>query len=103
MADEMPEVILFEHRHFHGAHKHVFEPGEKDLNARDDKLMFDPARGVGKTSSIVVKGTKIWLFFTKQDHTPKPGLEVKPGRYPTTEDAHPGLKDNFIQSLQPKP
>jgi hypothetical protein len=96
MAEVDPEVILFEHRHFHGAHKHVFQDGEKDLNAADDKLFFT------KTSSIVVKGTKSWLFFTKQEFTPKPGLEVKPGRYPTTEDAHKDLKDNQIQSLKPK-
>jgi hypothetical protein len=57
--------------------------------------MFDPARGVGKTSSIVVKGTKIWLFYPKQNFTgtdPEDGWEVKPGVYGVTEHANRKLK-----------
>jgi hypothetical protein len=95
-ADQViPEVILFEHRYFHGAHKHVFGE-ERDLNAADDKLFFK------KTSSIVVKGTRTWLFYPKQDFTGSQGLEVKPGLYETTEEANPQLKDNEVQSLKPK-
>jgi hypothetical protein len=106
--DQDTEVILFEHKFFHGKHKHVFGPdGEKDLNARDDHEFFDPARGVGRTSSIVIKGTKSWLFFPRQDFevgdppNDKP-IEVGPGVYETTQAANPKLKDNRIQSLRPK-
>jgi hypothetical protein len=90
----IPEVILFEHRYFHGQHKHVFGE-ERDLNAADDKLF------AGKTSSIVVKGASTWLFFPKQDFTGG-AREVKPGLYETTEEANSQLKDNEIQSLKPK-
>jgi hypothetical protein len=96
MADEMPEVILFEHRNFQGDHKHIFEPGEEDLNGPFDK------RFANKTSSIVVKGTKSWLIYPKQNHTGG-AREVRPGRWKTTEAAHKDLKDNEVQSLEPKP
>jgi hypothetical protein len=33
----MAHVILFEHRNFHGAHKHVFM-AEANLNASDDSF-----------------------------------------------------------------
>jgi hypothetical protein len=91
----IPEVILFEHKYFRGAHKHVFQDGEADLNGPFDKDFYD------KTSSIIVKGSKPWLFYPKQDFTGG-AREVKPGRYATNEAAHPDLKDNKIQSLKPK-
>jgi hypothetical protein len=102
-ADQDSEVILFEHKFFHGRHKHVFAPdGEKDLNATDDKEFF------GKVvSSIVVKGTRTWLFYPRQDFEvgnppdDKP-IEVGPGVYETTQAANPKLRDNNIQSLEPK-
>jgi hypothetical protein len=102
-ADQDTEVILFEHKFFHGKHKHVFGPdGEKDLNATDDKEFFR------LTSSIVIKGPRPWLFFPRQDFEvgdppdDKP-IEVGPGVYETTQAANPKLKDNKIQSLKPKP
>ena len=96
MADAdpvIPEVILFEHPLFHGEHKHIFGE-ERDLNAAD--LAFFP-----KVSSIVVKGTRNWLFFPKQNFRGG-AREVKPGRYDTTEAAHEQLMDNQVQSLKPK-
>jgi hypothetical protein len=108
-ADQDAEVILFEHKFFQGKHKHVFGPaGEKDLHTTDkDDDFFDPARHVG-TSSLVIKGTRIWQFFPRQDFevgappNDKP-IEVGPGVYGTTQAANPQLKDNAIQSLRPKP
>jgi hypothetical protein len=102
-ADQNSEVILFQHKYFHGKHKHVYGPdGEKDLNASDDKEFFQ------LTSSIIIKGPATWQFYPRQDFEvgdppwDKP-IEVGPGVYETTQDADTRLKDNKIQSLRPKP
>ena len=97
-AHQDTEVILFEHRYFQGDHKHVFGPdGVKDLKAGPDPEFYD------KTSSIVVKGPKSWLFYPSQDFTPAAeAAKVGPGVYATTEAAHPKLKDNKIRSLKPE-
>ena len=51
----MAHVILFEHRNFRGAHKHVFQ-AESSLAEPDDNFFND------KTSSfVIVEG--MWTFF----------------------------------------
>jgi hypothetical protein len=106
-AHQDTEVILFEHKFFRGKHKHVFGPdGESDLNrpgGGGDVEFFK------LTSSLVIKGTKPWLFFPRQDFEvggPPPTwdepIEVGPGVYETIQAANRKLIDNKIQSLKPK-
>jgi hypothetical protein len=74
--------------------------GDKDLNAGLGRELL-----AGKVSSIVVKGSRPWLFYPKQDFRgtdPEDGWEVGVGVYGVTEHAHRKLKDNKLQSLKPK-
>jgi hypothetical protein len=100
-GDQDTEVILFEHPWFRGQHMHIFGPdGDKDLNAGLGRELL-----AGKVSSIVVKGSRPWLFYPKQDFRgtdPEDGWEVGVGVYGVTEHAHRKLKDNKLQSLKPK-
>ena len=101
-----PEVILFEHKDFRGAHRHIFQ--------REDDLSFtnkanptgvNAAGGdfagphhTGVTSSIiVVRGT--WLFFAAKN-CDKHGDELQPGKYPNFTKIP--LADDQILSLRPK-
>jgi hypothetical protein len=89
-----PEVILFDLKNFHGAHKHIFQKVD-DLR----KVDSDTTQFADKTESIVVvRGT--WLFF--EHHT---GLgqkwELGPGGYPDVVKQH--IMPNQISSLEPKP
>jgi hypothetical protein len=95
-----PEVILFEHVDFRGAHRHVFE-AEKDLNATAAVPAATPGPAGGpfaeRTTSMVVKGH--WTFFTKKDFDGG-RKTVKPGRYRHVEDQL-GIENDAISSLRP--
>ena len=95
MAEELPEVILFEHRFFRGRHIHVFQ---------DEPNLADPgAAGASSTgllndftSSMVVKG-KNWTFFEDKNFKERP-VTVKPDAYKEVELA--GLRNDKITSLR---
>jgi Beta/Gamma crystallin len=97
-----PEVILFEHPNFRGAHRHVFQR-ENDLSLTSKSTPIPgekPANGnfAGVTSSIiVVRGT--WLFFAKKNCDGHPE-EISPKRLPNLKESQ--LADNEVLSLRPK-
>ena len=106
-----PEVILFEHPDFRGAHRHVFGK-EDDLSITNKVNPINPTAGnpaggnfAGVTSSmIVVRGT--WLFFAKKGcdghpvQLPRKG-QLPPQKYSNFNSPNP-LADNEILSLRPK-
>jgi Beta/Gamma crystallin len=80
-SNDMAHIILFEHTNFHGAHKHVFDDGEPNLNADDDNAFNDE----GTNSIVVLEGD--WEFFANWKYeAPKLG-ELGPGLYPNIADA----------------
>ena len=100
-----PEVILFEHPNFRGAHRHVY--GEEDdlsLTNKVNPINPTPGNGAGgnfagvTSSMIVVRGT--WLFFAKKG-CDGPPVQLPPKKYPNFDAPNP-LADNEILSLRPK-
>jgi beta/gamma crystallin len=89
----MAHIILFEHDHFHGSHKHVFD-NEPNLNAEEDSSFND------KTSSLVVVENN-WITYDKAgfdsltQFPPILGL----GLYPWVEAV--GIVNDHMSSLQP--
>jgi hypothetical protein len=69
----MPHAILFEHAHFHGAHKHVFDY-EPNLNAQDDNFFND------RVSSVVVEDDK-WAFYRHAGYIGQYARSLGPGEY----------------------
>ena len=86
----MDQVILYEHRNFRGAHKHVFW-AEPNLNADEDDLFND------RTSSIVVLAGQ-WVFYRDSNYKFVDGT-LGPGIYPWVEAV--GIKNDDISSLRP--
>jgi hypothetical protein len=86
----MPEVILFEHINFRGAHKHVFW-AEPNLHAPDDSQFAD------LTSSIVVV-SGLWAFYRDVNFNFVEGI-LGPGIYPWVEAVN--ITNDSISSLQP--
>jgi hypothetical protein len=99
MAVLPPEVILFEHANFRGAHRHVFQR-ENDLAATAGGVTgAEPADGKfdGVTSSIVVvRGT--WEFFEEKNCTGH-SETLGQGAYPDVRDHE--IKNDKIASLKP--
>ena len=88
-----PEIILFEHAHFHGAHKHIFQE-VKDLH----KVDTPPGLFADKTESIVVvRGT--WEFFEHQQFLGDHDWILGPGGYPDIVKQQ--IIPNRISSLRP--
>jgi len=85
-----PEIILFEHAHFHGAHKHIF----KDVpDLGEAHSQFDE-----KTSSIVVvKGT--WALYEDKNFRGD-RKDVKPDLYPDVGADPLNLDNDSISSLK---
>ena len=89
-----PEVILFEHVNFHGAHKHVFQDVEDLRKAAGET---PASQFADKTSSIVVvKGT--WNFFEHQKFLGQ-RWELGPGAYPDIVKQQ--ITPEAISSLRP--
>jgi hypothetical protein len=108
---EPPEVILFEHPNFRGAHRHVFQQ-ENDLSITNKVNKAHLTAGASAdgnfaavtSSIIVVRGT--WLFFAKKGcdgHAVQlpPEGELAPQTYRNFDAPNP-LADNEILSLRPK-
>jgi hypothetical protein len=105
-AEPNPEVILFEHPNFRGAHRHIYQR-EDDLSFTNkaDPTGVNAAGGdfagpnhTGVTSSIiVVRGT--WLFFAEKN-CDRHGDELQPGNYANFKKI--SLQDNKLLSLRPK-
>jgi beta/gamma crystallin len=97
-----PEVILFEHPEFRGAHRHVFQrEDDLSLTSKANPIPGEKAADgnfAGVTSSIiVVRGT--WLFFAKKKCDGH-AEELGPKKYPNFKNIP--LADNEILSLRPK-
>ncbi len=94
-----PEVILFEHPDFRGAHRHIFQR-ENDLTFtnKPNPPGVNPGGNFGGITSsiIVVRGT--WLFFAAKN-CDQHGDELRPGKYRNFKDIP--LADNQILSLRP--
>ena len=108
-VEPIPEVILFEHPNFRGAHRHIF--GEEDDLSLTSKSTPIPGEKAAfgnfarvTSSIIVVSGT--WLFFEKpgcdghHEQLPPKG-KLPPQKYPNFKPPNP-LTDNAILSLRPK-
>jgi Beta/Gamma crystallin len=90
-ADQVrPEIILFEHADFHGAHKHIF----KDVpDLGESHSQFDE-----KTSSIVVvKGT--WALYEEKNFRGD-RKDVKPDLYPDVGADPLNLDNDSISSVK---
>jgi hypothetical protein len=108
-VEPIPEVILFEHPNFRGAHRHIFEKEDDlSLTSRSTPIPGEKAAfgnfGRATSSIIVVSGT--WLFFEKplcdghHEQLPPKG-KLPPQKYPNFKSPNP-LADNAILSLRPK-
>jgi len=86
----MPHIILFEHRDFHGAHKHVFCP-EPNLAAGDDNFFNDKV-----SSFIILEGS--WQFFRDINFESPQNIILGPGKYPWVQDI--GIQNDTISSLR---
>jgi hypothetical protein len=81
-------IVLFEHRNFHGDHRHVFMT-QQDLSAEG----FDDVT----SSIVVVSGT--WATFAGAKLRSPYGALLGPGLYPWVEDI--GIKNDDLSSLVP--
>jgi hypothetical protein len=90
-------VLLFEHAHFRGAHKHVFA-GEPNLNAPEDKFFND------RVSSIAVL-FGAWQFCIGSNYEGiyppvlRQGPDLTPGLTPSVQTV--GIKNDDMSSLFP--
>lgn len=84
-------IVLFEHRDFHGNHKHVVR-AEPNLNADEDDSFNDAV------SSIVVLAGN-WSTFADYNFARQYAPIIGPGCYPWVEDI--GIKNDDLTSLQP--
>jgi hypothetical protein len=78
-------IILFEHKNFRGAHKHVLGP-ESNLDARDDNFFNDRA-----SSLVVLRGN--WELCRHKDFASS-AVVLGPGRYPWVGDV--GLANDSL-------
>jgi hypothetical protein len=105
-VEPLPEVILFEHPNFRGAHRHIFgrendlsitnKVNPADVNAAGGDFAGPKLKGV-TSSIIVVRGT--WEFFAAKNCDGH-GEVLKPDKYPDFNKI--GLEDNKLLSLKPK-
>jgi hypothetical protein len=84
-------IVLFEHRDFHGGHKHVVQ-AEPNLNSNEDSDFNDAV------SSIVVLAGNWSTFADDNFHGQYPPI-IGPGCYPWVEDI--SIKNDDLTSLQP--
>src|SRR5262249_16863824 len=89
----MAHVILFQHKNFPGAHKHVFG-AYPTLDASDDNFFND------KVSSIVVLEGR-WEFFADSNFHSKTGATLSPGDYPDVTAPGVNIQNDAISSLRP--
>lgn len=83
-------IILFEHSHFRGQHRHIFGE-EVDLHHPADSSMS------GKVSSFVIlDGT--WQFFRHAEFHMPYTITVGPGAYPLVNDC--GIENDQVASLR---
>jgi len=87
----MDHIILFQHAHFHGQHKHVFRK-EANLNASDDNFFND------KVSSIAVFDGK-WAFYRHANFKIKYPNILGRGLYQWVRDV--GITNDDMSSLRP--
>jgi Beta/Gamma crystallin len=85
-----PHVILFEHRNFHGRHKHIFQ-NEPNLNATDDNS-FNKIT----SSAVVLQGT--WEFFREPNFKDGTGLQLGPGLYASIAEME--IQEKAVTSLR---
>jgi hypothetical protein len=84
-------AILFEHRDFRGAHKHVFGP-EPNLASADDNFFND------RVSSIaIMRGN--WVFFRHISFSDRYPVVLGPGLHQFVGDI--GLANDDLSSLRP--
>jgi hypothetical protein len=99
MADPViPEIILFEHPHFRGAHRHIFQ-AEPDLSKTFGTGTANPPGGqfTNITSSfVVVRGT--WHLFNREGFMGDQQV-APPDRYPTLEGMK--IEPDTVSSLRP--
>jgi len=88
--DVAGHVILFEHRDFHGRHRHIFN-AEPNLNADDDSGFNDIV-----SSIVVVSGN--WQFFRNSGFDDDYPSILGPGIYPWVEDV--AIRNDDMSSLQ---
>jgi hypothetical protein len=82
------QIVLFEHRNFHGDHRHLFMT-QKDLGLEQ----FDNV-----TSSLaILSGT--WATFADPDLRRPYDVSLGPGLYPWVEDV--GIRNDDLSSLTP--
>lgn len=86
----MSQVILFEHKEMHGAHKHLFA-SEPNLNAPDDNFFNDRL-----SSFVIVSGQ--WQFFEHADYQGAASAVFGPGVYHWVEDV--GIKNDSVSSVK---
>jgi hypothetical protein len=87
----MPEVVLFEHSNFRGAHKHVFV-AEPDLDRDDDNFFNDRV-----SSIVIVEGE--WEFYRDDNFRNQLGPTLGRGTYARVTDVD--IPHDSISSLRP--
>ncbi len=86
----MAHLVLFEHRNFRGAEKHLFR-SEDNLNAPDDNFFND------RTSSfVIIDGT--WQFFRDWHFENPASNPFGPGLYDWVENH--GIPNDSISSVR---
>jgi hypothetical protein len=74
----MGRITLFEHIHFHGQHRHIYDY-ESNLNAGDDNFFND------RVSSMVVEDDE-WAFYRHSGYVGQYARNLGPGKYPRVGD-----------------
>ena len=86
----MSELVLFEHRDFRGAHKHLYG-SEPNLNHQYDNFFNDKI-----SSFVIVSGT--WQFFRDVNYGPPASNVFGPGRYNWVE--YVGIPNDSVSSIR---
>jgi hypothetical protein len=86
----MPEIILFQHINFRGAHKHLYG-SETNLASADDNFFNDKI-----SSFVITSGT--WQFFRDINFLGPASGVFGPGRYNWVETV--GIPNDSISSVR---
>jgi hypothetical protein len=87
---KMSEIVLFQHKNFRGAHKHLYG-SEANLASPDDNFFND------KISSFVITSGS-WQFYRDVNFTGPASVVFAPGRYNWVESV--GINNDSISSVR---
>lgn len=85
----MAHLIIFEHKDFRGAHRHLFK-SERDLKASDDNFFNDKI-----SSFVILEGH--WQFHEQKNGEPTNFPVLGQGYYPSVQQI--GITNDSVSSI----